>query len=381
MDRLLGVLLGLAACSSAAQAAPAPFRYQVTPVVAGNFAGVTADGINARGDVIGNVFLDDSGLRHYGFVNAGGVTTRLPTLGGLGSRANAINDAGVVVGSATLPDEREHAVSFRGGVATDLAPQFWKSSAATGINNAGTIVGVLPCDCDQPFHHAALFSNGDSFYVGAFHGYDSAATDINDAGQVIGAATPSPAITLPHAFIFQHNITTDLGTFGRAWAIPHAINELGLIAGTGEANAGNNYRAYLYANGLATNLGLVEGSVDSEAMALNNVGQVVGAGMLPPFDLIGFLWEDGHMVNLDDLVDPASGWSIDVARGINDRGQIAAEGCNRAQGVCGVLRLDPLPAVPEPSSCAMLAAGLGALGAAARRRRAAPGITPRPSAP
>jgi hypothetical protein len=47
------------------------------------------------------------------------------------------------------------------------------------------------------------------------------------------------------------------------------------------------------------------------------------------------------MTGLDDLLDPASGWRSDDARGINDFSQIAARGCNRELNVCAVLRLGP----------------------------------------
>src|SRR5687768_17919223 len=40
----------------------------------------------------------------------------------------------------------------------------------------------------------------------------------------------------------------------------------------------------------------------------------------------GFLWSDGAMTDLTDLLPPDGGWSIDWANDINDAGQIVGKG-------------------------------------------------------
>jgi len=69
-----------------------------------------------------------------------GEITRLPSLGGPGSLAFGINDAGEVVGEAELADGTVHAVWWVGGVPTDLGAIDGNSSAWS-INNSGQIVG------------------------------------------------------------------------------------------------------------------------------------------------------------------------------------------------------------------------------------------------
>jgi probable HAF family extracellular repeat protein len=102
----------------------------------------------------------------------------------------------------------------------------------------------------------------------------------------------------------------------------------------------------------------------SIASDINNLGQVVGSARGP--DGIGhaFLYEAGGLVDLNMLIDPASGWTITDASTINDVQQIAAQACRA--GVCQAVRLDLVSAVPEPSMFALLAGGL-ALGLARGR--------------
>lgn len=55
------------------------------------------------------------------------------------------------------------------------------------------------------------------------------------------------------------------------------------------------------------------------ATAINNSGQIVG------FDPGGFLYTDGQVAHINDLVPPDSGFVSFSPRGINDAGQIVAE--------------------------------------------------------
>ena len=100
---------------------------------------------------------------------------------------------------------------------------------------------------------------------------------------------------------------------------------------------------------------------------INNLGQVVGYYCLIPggdnYYRRAFLYNGSTMLNLNDLIDPSSGWKLTSAEGINDAGQIVGFGY-LGNGPRAFL----LTPVPEPGTWAMLA-GLGFFGLVAAFRR------------
>jgi probable HAF family extracellular repeat protein len=88
-------------------------------------------------------------------------------------------------------------------------------------------------------------------------------------------------------------------------------------------------------------LGTLPGGDFSSARDINDKGQVVGFSLAAPGGggQRAFLYS-GHMRDLNTFIDPALGWLLREANGINNSGQIAATGCKA--GICFALRLDPL---------------------------------------
>lgn len=129
-----------------------PFRWRgrgeierlETPAVNGEGS---ANGINARGDIVGGFELPERpGKRRAFLCRANRSPQHLGTLGGTESEAGKINDSGVFVGHSDLRGDAEHH-AFRGNVADgkliDLGVLPGDTrSAAFAINNAKVIVGA-----------------------------------------------------------------------------------------------------------------------------------------------------------------------------------------------------------------------------------------------
>jgi probable HAF family extracellular repeat protein len=145
---------------------------------------------------------------------------------------------------------------------------------------------------------------------------------INERGQITGTSGK-------HAFIWKNGKMLDLGTLGGKVSNAVAINERGQVIGQSTTKSGRS-RAFLWQNGKMRDLGVLPGDTDSEAVAINGRGQVVGCSsgepVFPEFDDTvlpctrgsAFVWENGKMRDLGAL----PGDRDVSAVSINDRGWI-----------------------------------------------------------
>jgi uncharacterized membrane protein len=99
----------------------------------------------------------------------------------------------------------------------------------------------------------------------------------------------------------------------------------------------------MYSNGVWTDLGMMPGAtVGNMATSINNSGQVVGVSIFPilytkhplhPTTHVGFIVQNGVLVDLNTLIPTNSGFLITSAVSINDSGEIL---CN-AKTIKGVV--------------------------------------------
>ena len=82
-----------------------------------------------------------------------------------------------------------------------------------------------------------------------------------------------------------------------------------------------DHHAFLWKNGVMTDLGTVAGQTRSTAEGINSKGQVVGDA-----NGNGWLWENGSIVDLNTLVLPGATLHVAGAAAINDLGEIVAGG-------------------------------------------------------
>ena len=351
---LCGLLALLWTC--AAHAAP---TYSITALPAGSVAA----GINARGQIVGSTHS----YAGQAFLWTGGITQNLGTLGGVYSMGLALNDRGEVTGWSETAGGTQHAFKYSKGSMVDLDRLGGEISYGSGINNSGQVAGgiYLGGIGHRAFvtHVLAGDANSVPEILGTLGGVASYASGINQAGQITGTSGTDPfGFHDDAAFLYSGGVMHRIGEPDEGELYGVAINDHGQVVGLS-----GDSKAFLYSDGVLTSLGGLPG-LQTHANALNNLGQVVGALTEPFTPVSAFLYERGVITDLNTLIDPALGYTILDATGINDLGQIVAYGC-RAEA-CGALLLSLSP-VPEPFSWALLLAGLllyaGRPGALSRR--------------
>jgi probable HAF family extracellular repeat protein len=120
------------------------------------------------------------------------------------------------------------------------------------------------------------------------------------------------------AFLYANGVMTDLGTLAGFYTAASGINAGGQIVGASNT-AGGVANAFLYSNGIMLNLGTLEGGAQSYAIGINASGEVVGYSATASGDTVGFLYSNGVMT---DLGRPYPDSNLVSAVAINDIGQV-----------------------------------------------------------
>ncbi len=317
-----------------------------------------ATSLNARGDVAG---ASDNGtidpLLSDEEVNAvlwkDGKIINLGTLGGNQSVAFYLNNRDQVAGAAA--DSVSDPVSMFGfgtqtrafvwqhGTMRDLGTLGGPDAAAFFINDAGQAAGNAYTDSTvnpltgSPTTHPFLWHDGRMQDLGTLGGTIATVgplNALNDHGEVVGQSN-LPSDTTFHPFLWNGRSLTDLGTFGGDLGSANAINDAGQIVGWADTTTklhpplgepGDQlYQAFVWDDGVLTNLGTAPGDRCSVANSINNRGQVVGNAGHCHGAVDAFLSEHGSTINLNSLIAP-SPLHLQQAIAINNRGEIAGIG-------------------------------------------------------
>src|SRR5436190_754075 len=290
-------------------------------------------------------------VQHY-------TVTDLGTLpGGTFSQATYVNNDGSVTGISTAADRSQHAVLWVGGQIVNMAKigLGGPNSGALGVTARGQAVVWGP---GQGQIRELSPLPGDT--VGM-------ALGINDHGQVVGMSGSCantiipPFVAAPHAVLWEADgsvhdlgnlggtVNTDLLSIGNAAL---AINNRGQVAGVSALPGNQSTHAFLWTKKTGIrDLGTLPGDVNSAGLAINDRGDVVGGsvdGDLASGNPRPFIWQNGVMSDLNDLIPADSPLYLLIAFWINDAGEIAGFGATSTGDIHAFLATPTKRHQPKP---------------------------------
>jgi probable HAF family extracellular repeat protein len=295
---------------------------------------------NDAGEAIGLFFGADG--TYNTFVFRDGAMIDISPPGENETFPRAINDLGWAVGWSNAFGF-QHAYLHDGKTFHDLGTMGGRFSEARDITSDGRIVGSADTrDGDQ---HAALWVDGTWTDLGTIGGEFSEARAINERGTIVGRSWDADRVWRSVRWTPDLEGPFTLPTFGEPDRQSDAldVNADDVIVGKVELppiEGGVRWRAALWRDGEVTDLGLLAESgvgeswfggtphVSTVAQGINDAGVVVGLSSPPSVepDRPGpFVWRDGAMTNLNDLLVASSrDWIVSDAKSITNDGVIAA---------------------------------------------------------
>jgi len=374
----------------------------------------------------------------YGFMWQDGLATKLDALPGFNSSFPLwVSDNGLVAGLSengidplTGATAVEAILWGKDGSFNDLGTLGGNDSFAEVVNTRGQVAGVALNTIPDPYDflffmpgatqsHAFRWTKSQGIQdLGTLGGPDSGAFLINERGQIAGWSFTSANVNswtgIPtldpffwengkmldmgtqvagfsdlagdatcHPFLWDKTGgMKDLGTLGGDSGQAYFVNDAGEVVGSADVpgalgcDDGAQNHAFLWKNGVMTDLGAPDGDMCSGAAAINAKGQIIGGGddcnNGAPH---AFLWEEGGpAVDLDNLIPSNAGLQLTDAIYINDSGEIAALGTLPNGDIHAILLIPCDENHPGVEGCDYSSMDANATAAAAL----APAVTPMP---
>jgi probable HAF family extracellular repeat protein len=327
--------------------------------------------VNNAGQVVGMAETQGLTGTTHGFTwtaTGGIIHLENPANWWMGGSTYDVNESGQSVGRGYYSNGNNAVVwDSSGAVQTQISGATPKA-CAYGVNESAEVVGNMT-------NNGAFLWNGTTVIdLGKYNGTNPIRPyAINVSGHIVGVHMDA-ANNYPRACFYDGTTWTDPGTFGHYWAVADDINDSDVIVGMASKSATEGW-AFKWSPGGGM-IGLDHlGYSWSIGYGINNAGVVVGAvgSAEPNWDAIqaaktygehAVMWAaDGTATDLNDLIDPALGWTLLRATEISENSRyITGTGLIGGQEHAFLLDL-----VPEPATLSLL--GVGGLGLVIRRKR------------
>ena len=243
----------------------------------------------------------------------------------LSSNAKAINDDGIIVGDVYI-EGAENSVFAKwdtSGALIFTATSTSYSSYGVDINNSNFSVGSYRA-CDQCLIVPAIWSpaNSPSIIVNS----KGSALGINESNWVVGTLQTVSNGSVPFVWkgtgqpiILPTPLNADSSTV--AWD----LNDNGYVVGYYYDGPGFSKAVY-WVNEQMFIPPVPAGYDGSNLSDINSDNLIVGTLLSSTTTWKGFIFQNGEVTLIDELISPLSGWTITQAIAINDNGVIAAYG-------------------------------------------------------
>ena len=217
-------------------------------------------------------------------------------------------------------------------------------SEAFGVNAAGQIAGYWGNHIIGPWQ-AFIWEDGVMNDLGPLIGGSSnRALDINEEGAITGWWRREEGGERI-AFAWQDGMMNDLGPIPGGFASEgEGINKHDQITGWGKLpdpeGGGTVSHPFFWSEGRMTDLGTLPGFPLGWGRDISDAGTIVGG--CGGAGLAGFIWQDGVMTDLNELIPVDPGLHLSVGSAINNAGQITG----RASGPGGIVAFVLTPIEP-----------------------------------
>ena len=297
------------------RSAPPRFRIVLLPSYGNADGDVHPTGVNARGDVVGQLALPGDSQPRAVLWHDGKVET-LGCSGGQRAVVTGINDDGVAIGTLLNAHTADRAVAWKGTKIYRTGPEgssgwainsndvaaaraknkacLWEISrnrwtalpdfVPRSINARGEVVGIQIDDSHVPFFHPVVWRRGKLRHLATGRDEEGEATGINARGEIVGGTEKVGSHPERHAVFWKGGKRTDLGNWRGGPAAPHlrAVGEEGWAVGCSQQVGEEAFAVLHDGNRFYSLLELCDGAKGwsrlADAGAIGSDGRITGFG-------------------------------------------------------------------------------------------------------